>query len=85
MKNYFKLMTASALLTLALNACQPIVVPTTGATSDTATAAIPELLIHAHDYTFDLPQQIEAGLIKVTMMAEGKEPHHAQLARLNQG
>ncbi len=85
MKNYFKLMTASALLTLALNACQPIVAPTTGTTSETATAAIPELLIHAHDYSFDLPKQIEGGLVKVTMMAEGKEPHHAQLARLNEG
>ncbi|MCE7981143.1 MAG: hypothetical protein DYG89_08125 [Caldilinea sp. CFX5] len=77
MKTYLKLSLVVAMLTLLVNACQPVTAPTS--------AALPELVIHAHDYSYDLPKEIEAGLVRVTMLDEGQEPHHAQLVRFNDG
>jgi len=48
-------------------------------------AAIPEITIKAADYSFEAPAQIEAGLVKLTLVNDGQEPHHAQLVRLNDG
>jgi uncharacterized cupredoxin-like copper-binding protein len=48
-------------------------------------AAIPEISIEAADYSFEAPAQIEAGLVKLNLVNNGQEPHHAQLARLNEG
>lgn len=70
------------LLALTLYACQPVT--NTGADMGAA-AAMPELMIHAHDFTYDLPEQVAAGIIRISLMSDGKEPHHAQLARLNDG
>jgi hypothetical protein len=44
-----------------------------------------ELKIVATDHHFDMPAQIEAGYVHVVMENAGKEPHHAQLLRLNDG
>ena len=41
------------------------------------------ITIKAHDYSFEAPAQIEAGLVSITLENEGQEPHHVQLARLN--
>ncbi len=84
MKNTFKTWAWIGLLALALNGCQPIT--NTGAGTGAAAAmALPELLIHAHDYTYDLPKQVAAGIVRISLTSDGKEPHHAQLARLNDG
>ena len=45
----------------------------------------PEIVITANEYTYGLPAQVEAGLVSVTLKNEGQEPHHIQLARLNDG
>lgn len=84
MKNRLKTLALTGLLALALTGCQPVI--NTGAGAGAA-AAMPlsELLIHAHDYTYDLPKQVTAGIVRITIDSDGKEPHHAQLARLNDG
>jgi uncharacterized cupredoxin-like copper-binding protein len=50
-----------------------------------STAQIPQITIKTHDYSFEAPAQIEAGLVSITMQNEGQEPHHAQLVRLKDG
>jgi len=72
------------LLTLTLYGCQPIT-NTDAGMGAAAAMALPELMIHAHDYKYDLPKQIAAGIVRITIDSDGKEPHHAQLARLNDG
>lgn len=72
------------MLALMLYGCQPVT--NTGAGMDSATMAImPELMIHAHDYKYDLPKEVAAGIVRMTLTSDGKEAHHAQLARLNNG
>ncbi len=84
MKNRLKTWALTGLLALALNGCQPIT--NIGANMGAAAAmASPNLMIHAHDYKFDLPKQVAAGIVRISLMSDGKEPHHAQLARLNDG
>ncbi|HMQ51839.1 MAG TPA: hypothetical protein PKE64_17195 [Anaerolineae bacterium] len=59
---------------------------TASAGTTTAKAAqIPEITIKATDFSFEAPAQIEAGLVKLNLVNEGQEPHHAQLVRLNEG
>ncbi|MFN8494482.1 MAG: hypothetical protein U0350_43175 [Caldilineaceae bacterium] len=72
---------ATALLALSLSACQSAhaALPTPTGTT------IPHIVIKAHDFSFDLPQQIDAGLVEIRMTNDGKEPHQAQFARLNDG
>jgi hypothetical protein len=48
-------------------------------------ATIPQIVIQAHDFTYDVPAQIEAGLVSFVLENHGNEPHHLQLARLNDG
>lgn len=84
MKSRLKLWALTGLVALVLNGCQPII--NTGAGVGSAAAmAIPELLIHAHDYKYDLPKDVTAGIVRISLRSDGKEPHHAQLARLNDG
>ena len=44
-----------------------------------------EITIKAQDYSFDAPDQVEAGLVSVTLSNNGAEPHHVQIARLQDG
>jgi hypothetical protein len=46
---------------------------------------IPTLRIEARDYGFDLPKQVSAGPVRLQLVNRGKELHHAQLIRLEQG
>lgn len=69
------LLTALAALGLVLTGC--------GATP--AVVTIPQIVIKATDYAFDAPAQVNAGLVSVRLENNGKEPHHAQLARLQDG
>jgi hypothetical protein len=39
----------------------------------------------ANDYSYTLPDSIPAGLVTLVMRNAGKEPHHAQLLKLNTG
>lgn len=67
-------------MTLLLGACGP------ATHSQAAPAAqIPQITIKANDFSFDAPAQIEAGLVKVNLVNDGQEPHHAQIVRLNEG
>ncbi|MFN8559669.1 MAG: cupredoxin domain-containing protein [Dehalococcoidia bacterium] len=60
-------------------------VPVTSAAPVAAQPAIPNVTVTARDFSFDLPATIPAGLTSITLKNEGPEPHHAQLARLNDG
>jgi LPXTG-motif cell wall-anchored protein len=48
-------------------------------------ASIPEIMIHGHEFAFSGPDQIEAGLVAITLMNDGHEPHQANIARLKDG
>lgn len=88
------LLPALALAALALGACstqmqpaQPTAAPEpaqAAAPAAPATAAV-EVKIEGHDFSYDAPDQIAAGLVTFKFENAGKEPHHAQLARLNDG
>lgn len=47
-------------------------------TSTAPAAQISEITIKADDYSFDAPDQIEAGLVKVNLVNNGQEPHRRQ-------
>ena len=68
MKNTLRTWALTGLLALALNGCQPITNTSAGIG---ATAAVPlsELLIHAHDYSYDLPKQVSAGIVRISLMS----------------
>lgn len=59
--------------------------PNYPAQTTTIAAQYPEIIITANEYTYGVPAQVEAGLASVTLKNEGQEPHHVQLARLNDG
>jgi uncharacterized cupredoxin-like copper-binding protein len=73
--------TTMVILALLLAACNTA---STGAKVALA-AQIPEITIKAADFSFDAPAQIEAGLVKIKLVNDGQEPHHAQIVRLNDG
>jgi uncharacterized cupredoxin-like copper-binding protein len=45
--------------------------------------AVSEFSIQATDYAFAAPDSVAGGLVHVTLTNKGKEPHHAQIIRLN--
>ncbi|MCB0125986.1 MAG: hypothetical protein KDE58_27205 [Caldilineaceae bacterium] len=73
---------------LFLTACQPAM-PVLQHEAHNAPAAavveIPEITIMAHDFSFSVPAEIEAGLVRIKLEDHGQEPHHVQFARLNDG
>ena len=80
-KSLFITFTTMVVLALLLTACN-----TASAGTKVALAAqIPEITIKAADFSFDAPAQIEAGLVKIKLVNDGQEPHHAQIVRLNDG
>lgn len=46
---------------------------------------IPDLQVQAADYAFTAPDSIPGGLTRIQLSNTGKEDHHAQLIRLNDG
>jgi uncharacterized cupredoxin-like copper-binding protein len=56
---------------LMLSACGP------------GASQIPQVTIKTHDFSFEAPAQIEAGLVSITLENAGQEPHHVQLVRIN--
>ena len=59
----------------------------TAAAATTAAAQAGPNVVHivAHDYLFDGPAEIPAGLTTLHLMNQGKEPHQAQLIKLTEG
>jgi hypothetical protein len=44
-----------------------------------------EINLEEKDFSFEMPDTIRGGLVKITAKNTGKQPHQAQLARLNDG
>ncbi len=76
-KHVFFTILAILLVALALTGC--------GEAAAARISQIPEVTIIANDYAYDAPGQIEAGLVSLTLVNRGQEPHHAQLVRLKDG
>lgn len=56
------------------------------ATTDTETAAEPESIsVTASDYSFKAPPTVPSGAVTIELANDGKEPHQAQLLKLNEG
>mgnify|MGYP005814313567 CR=1 FL=1 len=47
--------------------------------------ALPEIKVDAKDYSYDLPETLTAGWVRVILTNSGEEPHHVQFLRLNDG
>jgi hypothetical protein len=65
--------------------CQPMA---TSQSRESATAAAPlqrVVEVSAHDYEFTAPETLPAGLSTIRLVNHGREPHHGQLLRLNEG
>jgi hypothetical protein len=76
------------LVTLATSTIVLLAAACSTASAGTTTAPavqIPEITVKAADYSFEAPAQIEAGLVKVNLVNDSQEPHHAQIVRLNEG
>ena len=90
MKKAFLLGLPAAVLALALSiACSSSSsssdkTPTPSGSSG-AGGNIPETKIGARDFAYDAPDTITGGLVKLTLTNNGKEPHQAQVVRLNDG
>lgn len=66
------------LMAVVLAACGP------AAASTLAPAVnIPQITIKSTDYAFEAPAKVEAGMVSIQLTNDGQEPHHVQLARLN--
>jgi uncharacterized cupredoxin-like copper-binding protein len=48
-------------------------------------AAVPQVAVGASEYAFASPDSIAGGLVQLNLNNTGKEDHHAQLVRLNDG
>jgi hypothetical protein len=44
-----------------------------------------QIEVHTKDYAFDMPESIRTGLTQVTLVNDGKEPHHLWILKLEQG
>jgi hypothetical protein len=76
----------SAILTVAIAACSGQSIVPTSTTPTTATQqSIPSVTIKAMDFSFDQPKTISAGLVDLTFVNNGAQPHQIQLVRINDG
>ena len=78
------LLTALALAAVALSGCGTQSQPTNAPALASPTAAV-EVTLKGHDFSYEAPEQIAAGPVTLHFQNAGHEPHHAQLARLNDG
>jgi uncharacterized cupredoxin-like copper-binding protein len=74
MRAHFLLLTLAA----GLGAC-------TGQSASNAQAKPNEVTITAHDYRFDGPDSIPAGVTTIKLVNQGTELHHLQMVRLEEG
>src|SRR5579859_7930619 len=78
----------SAVVTVVIAACGgQASEPRSGGSTSTAPAqaAIPSVTIKAMDYSYDQPKTIPAGLVDLTLVNNGTQPHQIQLLRINDG
>jgi hypothetical protein len=71
-------------LTLTTSACATQVAPAVSV-APAAAAQSAVLKIVATDHHYMMPSEIKAGYVNMVMENAGKEPHHAQFLRLNDG
>jgi uncharacterized cupredoxin-like copper-binding protein len=76
MRNHLLILALSA--SGALAACS-------GQSASNAQATPNEVTITAHDYSFDGPDSISAGVTTIKLVNQGTELHHLQLVRLEEG
>jgi hypothetical protein len=60
----------------------PAALPGTG---DNDLSALPEIAIEAVDFSFKMPETLQAGWTRVKLTNSGAEPHHVQFLLLNTG
>ena len=78
------LLLTSVLALIALAGCGAIA-KASGVGPSNAAAQLPQVTITAHDYSFDMPSAIPAGLVHLTFINKGGEVHQAQFFRLLPG
>jgi hypothetical protein len=52
-------------------------------TTEAMGSEIPQVEIVTTDFAFEAPESVPAGVVEFTLTNDGEEPHHVQLARLN--
>lgn len=79
----------SAILTVVIASCggQSSAPSSTTPTTPTTAAqqSIPSVTIKAMDFSFDQPKTIPAGLVDLTLINNGAQPHQIQLFRITDG
>ena len=78
----FALGSLSFVLLLFLAACQPVQPPAASASSASVAAEIPKVTITVSDSSFDVPAEIPAGIVSLTLKNEGEASHHAIIGRM---
>lgn len=58
---------------------------TSSTVHDTRAAKIPVVTVHAKDFAFDAPKTIPAGMTSFKLVNDGKNLHHLQILKLEQG
>lgn len=58
---------------------------TTTASAASSPNAVQRLEVRTRDYAFEMPATLRAGLTQVTLVNEGKEPHHLWILKLEAG
>jgi len=82
MSNFVRVGSVVVAIIAIIAACVPI---TMSVPAGSTATTIPQIVIHAHDFAYDVPEQIDAGWVSFVLENHGTEPHHLQLARLNDG
>jgi hypothetical protein len=76
----------SAILTLVIAACGgQSSAPKSNTPTTSAKQSIASVTIKAMDFSFDQPKTIPAGLVDLTFINNGAQPHQIQLLRINNG
>lgn len=77
---------SAMIATIVIAACGSQSSSPSGTTLTTSTQqTIPKITIKAVDFSFQLPQTVSAGLVDVTLVNNGSQPHQTQFARINNG
>ena len=58
---------------------------TTTPTPSPTSQPLPAITITAKDYSFEMPNSLPAGLVAITLINAGTQPHQATLAQLRPG
>src|SRR5258705_14016118 len=58
---------------------------TSSTVHDTRAAKVPVVTVHATEFAFDAPKTIAAGMTSFKLVNDGKQLHHLQIMKLEQG